>query len=512
MRDSNKKSRRTLIIIFGLAVIGVAIVLIWSLRSRKPAGRELRHADQWRERHTPKAHTSVPGSIGIIIAFAPEQPMPDGGWRTDLQISIADAPAWLTDPSLPYVLDRAFGTMAVTVPREFFRVAGPLPVIGGVPPQAPGATPPATMPIRPNRVDTFAVRGTVRVPELPGLVQRLTSVPGFRGVFSDPPVVSDADPDVCLFPPVGTADGVAESSHAQTSGSPNPVLLAIVDLGFDFETIQVTAPDLKFNASLSFSADASTFGDPGSYPGEEHGNMCAYDATLVGAHATLVDLRVGDGDGQRLSDAEKAFNTLYAKLTENSDVKDSYDGMVLSNSWGLQSPDDQLDPAVRYFDNPNHPFTLAVKKLIAEGVDVVFSAGDSGCGAAAGTGSIWGANSLDEAISVAAVDVNKARITYSSQGPGALATAKPDFSSYAHFIGTDDGDTDTGTSASAAVVAGIVAAIRAKPGMGWKQKTPAQIKEYLISVADRQVTDSNGAPMVLTGWTRDFGFGIARVQ
>ena len=83
---------------------------------------------------------------------------------------------------------------------------------------------------------------------------------------------------------------------------------------------------------------------------------------------------------------------------------------------------------------------------------------------------------------------------------------------YSEFIGTDDEDVDTGTSASAAVVAGIVATIRGKPGMGWKQKTPAQIKVYMISVADRDVTDSNGSPMTLSNWSPDFGWGIARVK
>jgi hypothetical protein len=241
--------------------------------------------------------------------------------------------------------------------------------------------------------------------------------------------------------------------------------------------------------------------------------MCAYDATLAAPQATLVDIRVADPIAARLSDAEDAFNALYGKLTADDTIKNRYAGLVISNSWGLWAKDDNLPAGSvhRYFDNPNHPFTLMVKKLIGERVDVVFSAGDSGCELTPSpTGTIWGANSLDEVTSVAAIDVGKARISYSSRGPGALAPKKPDVSGYAEFIGSDNGDRDTGTSAAAAVTAGVVAAIRSQSGWGWKDKTPAEVKARLLAGVDKNVTQS-GLAVTLSAWTADFGYGIARV-
>jgi hypothetical protein len=63
--------------------------------------------------------------------------------------------------------------------------------------------------------------------------------------------------------------------------SPKDVLLPVVDTGFSIDSLWAVAYDVKFDQSLSFSPGGS-IGQPGSYPGEEHGSMCAYDASLIG--------------------------------------------------------------------------------------------------------------------------------------------------------------------------------------------------------------------------------------
>ena len=396
---------RTRIIIAAGVVILLALVaaLLPYLRQKSRGPIIARHADVYRERHTPKAHAAEPGTVGILIAFVPEIPVPPGGWKVNTQLPIESVAPWLKSVARLFEVDEQFGAIGLTLPRPrvaTVRQRGASSEPSGVPPQPP---------IDRHRIGAFAARGTAKVSDLTALRRVLSTQRSFRGIFSDPPIVSDADGGICVFPPAGNAEAVVEAARPDPGEDANTVLLGIVDLGFGQENVSYSAPDLSFDEDFGFSPGAE-LGDPGDYPGDEHGNMCAYDATLVATHATLADIRVGDGETQRLSDAEKAYNAIYTKLTDDeAKIKNRYHGFVLSNSWGLYSPDDQLEPSERYFDNAEHPFTIAVKRLIDVGVDVVFSAGDSGCGAPGGT--IWGANSLADVISVAAVDSNKARIT-----------------------------------------------------------------------------------------------------
>ena len=278
-----------------------------------------------------------------------------------------------------------------------------------------------------------------------------------------------------------------------------------MDAGFNKDYVE------KFESTLSYTG-ANSSGSPGDVPADEHGNMCAYDASLAGSQATFLDMRLGDRWDLRLSDARDAYVFLTAKLANDPTIKTRYQGLVVSNSWSVGFKDDNLPvgSAERYFDNPNHFFTVAASELISAGADIVFAAGNAGDCSASPAGTIWGANSLDAVISVAAVDKKKARIYYSSEGPGVLSTNKPDISAFSEFFGSDDVDPDSGTSAAAAVVAGVVAAIRAQNGWGWN-KSPSELKQHLLDIADKDVM-KGGAIVTLTGWTREFGVGVARVQ
>src|SRR5207244_10970973 len=94
-------------------------------------------------------------------------------------------------------------------------------------------------------------------------------------------------------------------------------------------------------------------------------------------------------------------------------------------------------------------------------------AGDTGPGA-----SIHGANSRPDVFTVAAVTITDRRLGYSSQGPGALYSRKPDLAAFSHFKGAGIYPVDGGTSAASPVAAGVAAARR--PRLATAGRAPAQ--------------------------------------
>ena len=164
-----------------------------------------------------------------------------------------------------------------------------------------------------------------------------------------------------------------------------------------------------------------------------------------------------------LSDAVRAYEHLFTIMTSPMRIGESR-SMVVSNSWGLYNLDTDLpagDPG-NYSDNINHPFNRSVTALADAGADILFAAGNCGiecpdgrCSAVRKT--IVGANSHPDVLCVAGVDITRARVGYSSQGPGRLVNKKPDICGYTHFAGSGVEKKDTGTSAACPVVAGVVA-------------------------------------------------------
>jgi hypothetical protein len=142
--------------------------------------------------------------------------------------------------------------------------------------------------------------------------------------------------------------------------------------------------------------------------------------------------------------------------------------------------------------------------------DIVFSAGNCGefcpddrCGPNDyGPGrSIWGANAHKDVLTLGAVRLDTAWEGYSSEGPGPtpnLAALKPDICAPSQFDGTSGQyPTGTGTSASAAVAAGVVCALRSR----WNQTTvsPSDLKNILNATAMKPLGPA---------WNRCLGFGI----
>src|SRR5438128_2111725 len=119
-------------------------------------------------------------------------------------------------------------------------------------------------------------------------------------------------------------------------------------------------------------------------------------------------------------------------------------------------------------------------------------AGDVGPGA-----SIHGANSHPDVVTVAAVTVTDRRLGYSSQGPGALYSRKPDLAGFSHFKGSGIYPADGGTSAAGPVAAGVAAALRQR--FTSDRLAPAQLKGLL----QRTARDLGG-----DGWDYDLGYGV----
>ena len=284
--------------------------------------------------------------------------------------------------------------------------------------------------------------------------------------------------------------------------------LAIVDTGINAAHLKTFGLPAKINATKSWTPRGVTT-KPGKHP-VDHGTMCAFDASISAPEATFLDhaLLLSQTEGPTvmaglLSDAIRS----YAKLREVLDgMSATRRALVVSNSWGMFDPSWDFPPGHpgNYSDNPRHPFNVIVASLEAAGADLLFAAGNCGRECADGRcrfarRPITGANSHGRVLSVAGVDTRRKRVGYSSQGPGRLATQKPDIAAYTHFTGSTvfAPDPDSGTSAACPVLAGVVAAIRTKYPAS--KVSPASLRAFLAKTA----TDLGGQ-----GFDYDHGWGL----
>ncbi len=245
--------------------------------------------------------------------------------------------------------------------------------------------------------------------------------------------------------------------------------------------------------------------DPGTAAASSHGSMCAADIMVAAPWARLYDypfLGIPRSGG--------ALAMFQAVLDQRR-----LDGtpQVTNNSWGFTA----VPPRDRFPNHEvhdlDHPLNRKVREVVASGAATFFAAGNCGkdcpsgnChGSGIGPGtSIHAANSLEEVITVAAVNSRHERIGYSSQGPGMFATQKPDLAAYSHFFGnygpgrpagTAHQPFDNGTSAAAPVAAGVGALLLS----AFPDLDPAQLRDALISGATRVGPKP---------WDPDYGRGI----
>ncbi|MPZ36106.1 MAG: S8 family serine peptidase [Rhodospirillales bacterium] len=181
------------------------------------------------------------------------------------------------------------------------------------------------------------------------------------------------------------------------------------------------------------------------------------------------------------------------------------DKWVIVNSWAVYDRRTET-PTGDYTADRNHAFNVAMGRANAMEIDVVFAAGNCGefcpkgrCGPDdRGQGeSILGANSLANVLTAGAVRADGTWIGYSSQGPGKIDQAKPDLCAPAQFA--DPGDAspvNSGSSTSAALAAGLIAALRSL-----RRKTvltPEQMRQLLRARA-RPGSPADGANQIGSG-------------
>ena len=349
---------------------------------------------------------------------------------------------------------------------------------------------------RVGRVATYAMRVEADDDDA---VERLRRDrhPEIVGVFTDP-AVSPFPSAYCGDTAIGATEDVARGlgvpalRRAGLTGG--GVHVAVVDTGIDGSRIPVAG------------GWAPT---PGYVPGSSapnHGTMVAYDVRIAAPDAHILDYALLQSQAGTwaafLSDAIAAF----ADLVER--VNAAPGRWVVNNSWGLfdRASDAPIGSPENYSANPDHPFNQVTGALVAAGADVFFAAGNCGadcpdqrCGGGdTGPGaSIHGANSHPDVVSVAAVTVTDRRLGYSSQGPGALYSRKPDLAGFSHFKGSGIYPADGGTSAASPVAAGVAAALRQR--FATERLAPAQLKGLL----QRTARDLRG-----DGWDYDLGYGV----
>jgi hypothetical protein len=300
---------------------------------------------------------------------------------------------------------------------------------------------------------------------------------------------------------------------------PGPVNVVVIDSGFDLGCV----PAGQFGGGwqpLPGGLDLPTPMPPGMTRGPEglHGAMIVENVLALAPKAMIFDVplipppKIYDVP-TFLHLAEAIYQALLVQIPFYSSY---FPGpWVLVNAWSVYDRRSELPKLGQYTENkgyfgPPHAFIKLIQQIAGAHYDMVFAAGNCGeycpdgrCGPDDyGPGrSIWGANAHAGVITPGAVRVDATWLGFSSEGPGPtphLAAAKPDLCAPTQFLGPSGlYPFSTGTSASAAVTAGVVAALRTK----WDQtKVPPVILKLVLNYSATQ-------PLGI-GWNPWFGNGI----
>jgi hypothetical protein len=292
------------------------------------------------------------------------------------------------------------------------------------------------------------------------------------------------------------------------------VNVAIIDEGLDKTQI----PAKNWGGGLDHFLDTGLDQRAGAALRTSHGMMIArsildlapearlYDVPAVPLSTTPVPVFV--------STMHAAYDSLVHVIRQLRLMAQWSGPWVLVNAWGIF--DTRTDPSGSYTRNlepQGHPMINLVTSAVQDDrLDIVFAAGNCGqfcpslrCGSLdRGPGhSIWGANAHPLVITVGAVRSDETWVGYSSQGPGpeTLAVEKPDLCAPSQFCENGDAASlSSGTSASCAMTAGVVAALRGNPAWDQASITPEALRAALIGSARK--------PAGPTGWDGRMGFGI----
>jgi subtilisin family serine protease len=303
---------------------------------------------------------------------------------------------------------------------------------------------------------------------------------------------------------------------------------ALAAAGLDGRDVTVMVIDQGFNASAVGLSSAKLFDlpDQTSLPGQgnsAHGMMVVRNLLRLAPNAAYFDIPLipapapGDLptiDSEFSTFSSRAIGVLAHCLAYVLVFQQRGIPCVLVNAWGIfntaegRAPGDMAELR-DYATHRQHPLNVVISGIVTNGGDVVFAAGNCGqfqpdprCGESdiGPERSVLGAASLAAAISIGAARVDTTWLGYSAQGRGQpdLGLFKPDLCAPSQFHDDDNQAlANSGTSAAAAVAAGVVAALRS--GSPCRSLTPAALKAHLISRA-RSVHG--------TGWDARYGAGL----
>ncbi len=357
---------------------------------------------------------------------------------------------------------------------------------------------------------TYIVRAEAEETAISELAGHKSVVGVFADVEIQPTIICPGSPPLGTDADVERLLCVPQMHRNRMDGS--GVLVAIVDTGFNLAYLASRGKPITLDAARSWVPSAGMV--PGNAP-VGHGTMCAFDAAIAAPRATFLDIQLlrSSATGPTiisgvLSDAVRAYSHLCNIMIAPRRPGENR-SMVVNNSWGMFHPswDRPVGDPGNYSDNPNHPFNRIVGALERVGADILFAAGNCGSDCPDGrcqrvtANAIYGANGHPSVLTIAGVDVSKARVGYSTQGPGRLSRNKPDLCGYTHFQGSGVYPADGGTSAATPVVAGVVAAVRSKRpySPGNPAVSPAAVRALMRSTAE----DLGSA-----GFDFDHGFGV----
>ena len=234
------------------------------------------------------------------------------------------------------------------------------------------------------------------------------------------------------------------------------VALAVVDEGIHVESFTNklrAAPGMDREPFPTLDVESSRVAalpEPFARGRRSHGSMCAYDACLAAPGCTLLDLPTHAPRSLGLKRIHLIL-AAYDHLCELARAR-RFDHIVVVNAWQTL-PNDALGGLEP--EDPRHPLHQALGELDAAGVDVIFSAPDHHAER------IHGPALHPSVLTVTAVNMDGTPFDSSVERfcPG---SGKPDIASYQGFAGYElfKNQGDYGTSAAAALTAGLVAAVR----------------------------------------------------
>jgi hypothetical protein len=333
-------------------------------------------------------------------------------------------------------------------------------------------------------------------------------------------------PDATMFGTIDDARRLIAADQLPDSLDGTGVNVVVIDAGIDSAML----PPAQFGGGwpcVPQGPGLPTPLPPGMTTGESalHGMMIVNNILALAPKATIWDVPLIPPP--KIYDIRSfliAAHTVFAQILtdilawQKAGVRTG--PWIFMNAWAIFDRRSEAPHLGEYTENrgtggvPPHLFIKTIEDVANAGFDLVFCAGNCGevcpdgrCGPndyGPGRG-IWGANAHEQVLTAGAVRVDGIWAGYSSEGPGPtpnLYERKPDFCAPSQFVGLDGKyPLNDGTSAAAAITAGVVSALRTEAGANWSQTKVPPDKL-------RQILNNTATPLQGGGWNRWLGNGV----